>query len=122
MTTWEILVILGGLGLYFLGAVTLYQTRRTRIELHGLAEGIANAYGNINENMKSIAELPEVMKDLNLGGVQLMPQKPLLQSLIEQWFENRASKDIKTEKNNSNSWQNDEAAKSPHLEDPVLGE
>ena len=122
MTTWGVLVFLGGLGLYFLGVVTLYQTRRTRIELHGLAEGIAKAYGNINENMKSIAELPDVMKDLNLGGVQLMPQKPFLQTLVEQWFENRASKDIKTENNEGESWQNAKDPQNPPLEDPVLGE
>ena len=89
--------------------VTLFQLYIQRQNTLELAQGIAHAYGNIAETMQNVADIPEVLKELGIGNVQLMPQKPLGHVLFEKFIERLNPKNIITETNEPNSWPEEEA-------------
>lgn len=83
-------------------AVTLFNTRRTDIKLQELIQGTVNAVGHFNERLQDIEKIPEILQDLNLGGVQLMPQKTLGETILDGalkyfWGNSDQSKTIESE-------------------------
>lgn len=83
-------------------AVTLFITRRTQTQLADLVQGTVNAVGHFNERLQAVEKIPEILQDLNLGGVQLMPQKTLGETIVEGaikmfWGNNEDVKTIESE-------------------------
>lgn len=66
--------------------INLNQSRRTRLDLHSLAQSLAEAFGSVTNQLAQIEELPHVLKELGVGGVQLMPQKTVQESIVEHIF------------------------------------
>lgn len=59
------------------------MVRTTRSELHQLAQGIGGGFQQIIPSIEEIKGIPEVLRSLDLGGVQLMPQKSLGEMVME---------------------------------------
>lgn len=62
---------------------TLFMVRITRSELHQLAQGIGGGFQQIIPSIEEIKGIPEVLRSLDLGGVQLMPQKSLGEMVLD---------------------------------------
>ena len=54
----------------------------------GLAQEMAQHLGTMQKVIEDIAQIPEVLQDLNLGGVELRPPKSIVELGFE-WFMNR---------------------------------
>ena len=71
-------------------AVTVFHTSRTRSNMQDLVNGLAGGIGRLAERMDALEQIPEILKEIGIGGVQLMPQKTLGESIMEhvvsKWF------------------------------------
>ncbi len=116
MTPIELMLIFGGLVIIGMQAVTVFHTSRTRSNMQDLIEGIAGGMGHIHQKMESIEQIPQILQDLNLGGVQLMPQKSLGEIVMEKIMENfRQKKNIDHSEPVQDSWPEDAQPESPPL-------
>lgn len=95
-------LILGGVvALIGMQAATLFSTRRTHQSLIDLTNGTVNAVGHFNERLEGIEQIPQILQELNLGGVQLMPQKTIGETILEGimghfWGNNAEKEEIKS--------------------------
>lgn len=64
-------------------AVTLFLHRRSLQNDADLVQGLAQSLAHIASQLEKIEQIPAVMQDLNLGGVNLMPQKTLGETIME---------------------------------------
>ena len=64
--------------------------RRSRAESFMMMKEVAKQIVTMTEILDDIAEIPAVLQDLNLGGVELRPQKSILELGFE-WLTNRNS-------------------------------
>lgn len=87
VTPMEWMLILGGLVIFGMQAVTVFHTTRTRSNMDDLVHGVANAMQHLSQRLEGIEKIPEILQDLNLGGVQLMPQKSLGEIVMEKIME-----------------------------------
>ena len=96
-------VLFGGVvAMIGMQAVTLFNTHRAKKQLEDLLNGTVNAVGHFNERLQGIEKIPEILQDLNLGGVQLMPQKTLGETILDGaikyfWGNSDQSKTIESE-------------------------
>ena len=90
MTPMEWMLIFGGMVIIGMQAVTVFHTSRTRSNMQDLVNGLAGGIGHLAERMDALEQIPEILKEIGIGGVQLMPQKTLGESIMEhvvsKWF------------------------------------
>ena len=116
MTLIEWILIFGGMVVLGMQAVTVFHTSRTRSNMQDLIEGIAGGMGHMHQKMESIEHIPQILQDLNLGGVQLMPQKSLGEIVMEKIMENfRQKKNIDPAEPVQDPWPEDVQPESPPL-------
>jgi hypothetical protein len=88
---------------FLMHGVTLFHLIKARSDIENLSNGSANAFAIIGQNLQGVAELPQLLSELNLGGVQLMPQKTLGETILEGimshfWGNNDETKIIEPDK------------------------
>ena len=116
MTLIEWILIFGGMVVLGMQAVTVFHTSRTRSNMQDLIEGIAGGMGHMHQKMESIEHIPQILQDLNLGGVQLMPQKSLGEIIMEKIMDNfREKKNMNPPQADETSWHDDVQPESPPL-------
>ncbi len=79
----DVLIMTAVIGAISLSIWTLIQVRITRSELHQMATGIGGGFQQIIPSIEEIKGIPEVLRSLDLGGVQLMPQKSLGEMVLD---------------------------------------
>ena len=95
-TQMELILFGGMVALILLSAVSLWHSRKVKLSHEMLVEGIANAFGVLNEQLKSVEAIPKILQDLNLGGGQLLRQKTLGESIMENVMAHFFGSDPKT--------------------------
>ena len=116
VTLIEWILIFGGMVVLGMQAVTVFHTSRTRSNMQDLIEGIAGGMGHMHQKMESIEHIPQILQDLNLGGVQLMPQKSLGEIIMEKIMDNfREKKNMNPPQADETSWPEDVQPESPPL-------
>ena len=93
-------VLLASSFVLWINALVLHH--RGRELTLGLAQEMAQHLGSMQKVIEDIAQIPEVLQDLNLGGVQLMPQKTLGETILDGaikyfWGNSDQSKTIESE-------------------------
>lgn len=90
VTPLELMLILAEMVTLGMLAVVVFHTARTRSNMADLVEGIAQGLGHLSSRMETVEQIPEILKEIGVGGVQLMPQKTLGESIMEhvvgKWF------------------------------------
>jgi len=79
-------VLLASSFVLWINALVLHH--RGRELTIGLAQEMAQHLGSMQKVIEDIAQIPEVLQDLNLGGVELRPPKSIVELGFE-WFMNR---------------------------------
>ena len=123
-TQMDWLLIGGMVALISLSAVSLWHSRKVKLSQDMLVEGIANAFGVLNEQLKSVEQIPQILQDLNLGGVQLMPQKTLGETIMENvmahfFSSNQKTKTIESEEP-AEAWPDASQPENEPGDSPVL--
>ena len=83
MTSVGILLIGGIVTCFGTSAVSLIRTHRIDRNVTMIMEGLGNGLGHLDSKLEGVAQIPQILHDLNLGGVQLMPQKTLGEVVAE---------------------------------------
>ena len=110
------MLIFGGMVIIGLQAVTVFHTSRTRSNMQDLIEGIAHGLSHLNHKMESIEQIPEILGDLNLGAVQLMPQKSLGEIIMEKIMERMSPIKNIDPSTTEKTWPAGEQPENPPLE------
>ena len=83
MTPMEILLIGGIVACLGTSTVSLIRTHRINQNVNLLMEGLGNGLGHLDAKLEGVSQIPQILHDLNLGGVQLMPQKTIGEVIAE---------------------------------------
>jgi hypothetical protein len=107
-------VFIGVVSLSLLVGFAIWHVLKLRSGQQEIAHGFGQAFTQIIQRLEVVEAIPEVLKDLNLGGVTLQPNKNLGEIVLEAIM-GRITGGVKTTPPFGGPWPHEE--KPEHLED-----